>query len=130
MAFDKRWTSWFYTYNYHLYGEYENNTFKSIIEIVDDMWADFCGMLNEEGHRFIDNTDNAEYTLYNAMLLETIKRSGIYIDHKGSPSLIKIDAEHIKIKYDYFNFMLPIVNTFIEDYVQILEFNKEFYKDY
>lgn len=130
MAFDERWVTWFYTYNFHLYGWYENNTLKSITEIVDDMWAEFYSMINEDGHKFIDNTDNAKYYLYNAMLLETLKRVGIYLDYDGSPVLIKDIADHIMIKYDYFNFMLPIINTFIEDYVNILKINMEFYKNW
>lgn len=123
---NSKMNSFFYTYNERVYSEHEDCRFKSIMEIVNDIKNEFYSNLYDDGWEFMKSIKNSYFIIKNCILLETIHRLGFYVVGDGYINYISNVCENIKVRYSA-EFIQSVVDYFLLKYVEILEFNKEYY---
>lgn len=123
---DSKMDSFFYTYNERVYSEHEDCRFKSVMEIVNDIKNEFYSNLYDEGWEFMKSIKYSTDLLNQSILLETIHRLGLYVVGNDYINYISNFCENIKVRYSA-EFIQSVVDYFLLKYVEILEFNKEYY---
>lgn len=123
---DSKMDSFFYTYNERVYSEHEDCRFKSVMEIVNDIKNEFYSNLYDEGWEFMKSIKYSTDLLNQSILLETIHRLGLYVVVDDYINYISNVCENIKVRYSA-EFIQSVVDYFLLKYVEILEFNKEYY---
>lgn len=123
---DSKMDSFFYTYNERVYSEHEDCRFKSVMEIVNDIKNEFYSNLYDDGWEFMKSIKYSTDLLNQSILLETIHRLGLYVVVDDYINYISNVCENIKVRYSA-EFIQSVVDYFLLKYVEILEFNKEYY---